>query len=70
MSNITRANRAKKLIAQYDEIKGEDFDEYGTEIVDIITDMLHLAKRQKLDTEVVLRTALYHFEAESLSKKR
>jgi hypothetical protein len=65
--NETRADRALAALEQYVTAKGEVFEESSSEIVDLITDLLHLTVR--LDqgddpVESALRLAQMHFEAE------
>lgn len=63
----SRRMRAEFMLAQYCFIKGESFDEYETEIeiTDMVTDLFHVAHREGLAPEAIVRMALGHFEEES-----
>ena len=65
--NEARAKRAADAVYAYVKAKGEDYEESSSEIVDLMTDLLHLTIR--LDEgddpiESTLRLAQMHFEAE------
>jgi len=38
--------------------------ELETDIIDLIADLLHLARKSKLDTEYMIENATMHFQAE------
>jgi hypothetical protein len=65
--NEARAKRAADAVYQYVKAKGEAYEESSSEVVDLITDLLHLAA--KLDqgdepVESTLHLARMHFDAE------
>jgi hypothetical protein len=67
IDNEIRADRAHEALRFYVKAKGEMFEESSSEIVDLITDLLHLTAR--IDegddpVESTVRLALMHFEAE------
>ncbi|VTR93382.1 unnamed protein product [Gemmata massiliana] len=66
-SNATRAERARAALVSYVEAKGEVFENSGSEIADLIADLLHLSVRiEDADNgpSTVLRLARMHFDAE------
>ena len=70
--NEARAKRAADAVYGYIKAKGETYEESSSEIVDLMTDLLHLAI--KLDegidpVESTLRLAQMHFEAEHADPK-
>lgn len=65
--NEARAKRAADALYGYVIAKGEVYEESSSEIVDLITDLLHLAIRLDQGDDPVgsaLRLAQMHFEAE------
>jgi len=56
-----RAQRAKAALAKYCRIKGEPLDSIETGIIDLMTDLMHLARREGLDAFNPYRTAQVHF---------
>lgn len=65
--NEIRAKRAADAVYEYVKAKGEVYEESSSEVVDLITDLLHLVV--KLDqgddpVEGTVRLAQMHFEAE------
>ena len=56
-----RAQRAKAALAKYCRIKGEPLDCPETAIIDLMADLLHLARREGLDGVTISRTAQVHF---------
>jgi hypothetical protein len=65
--NECRADRALTALEHYVVAKGDVLEKSSTEIVDLITDLLHLAAR--IDeghdpVESTVHLALMHFEAE------
>jgi hypothetical protein len=65
--NERRADRALTALEHYVAAKGEVFENSSSEIVDLITDLMHLTAR--IDegddpVESTLRLARMHFEAE------
>ena len=66
-ANDIRSERAQAALQSYVEAKGETFENSGSEVGDLIADLLHLAVRiEDADSgpETVLRIARMHFEAE------
>lgn len=66
--NERRAARAYAALRDYVVAKGEMFEESSSEIVDLITDLLHLAAKWDLGDDPIdsaLRLAKLHFEAEA-----
>ena len=67
VSNATRAEHAAIALHAYVEAKGEAFENSGSEIADLVADLLHLAAITGQGEEAVestLRLARMHFEAE------
>lgn len=66
MGNESRAVAAESALKTYLEAKKEPDapEERETSIQDLVTDLLHLAKREKVDVESLLRMAKNNFEAE------
>lgn len=59
-----RAQRAKAALAKYCRIKGEALDCLDAGITDLMTDLMHLARREGLDGFQLSRTAQGHFLVE------
>jgi hypothetical protein len=65
--NDIRAKRARAALQSYVKAKGEVFENSGSEIADLMADLLHLAVRTDEGEEAVercLRLARMHFDAE------
>ncbi|BCO09305.1 hypothetical protein GF1_16810 [Desulfolithobacter dissulfuricans] len=63
-SNEDRALRAKKLLEEYSQLKGESFD-LESSAIDLITDLMHLANvEEDIDFQAVLRMARNHYAVE------
>ena len=65
--NELRADRALAALEYYIAIKGEVFENSSSEIVDLVTDLLHLTARNAKGDDPVERTlwlARMHFDAE------
>jgi hypothetical protein len=60
MDNETRRNRAITALEAYSE---ED-DDLVSNIIDLLTDLLHLCKRQEIDFQACLLSAEINFESE------
>lgn len=56
-----RAQRAKTALAKYCRIKGEPLDCHETGIIDLMADLMHLARREGLDASNLFRMAQVHF---------
>lgn len=59
-----RAQRAEAALAEYCRIKGESLDSLETGTIDLMTDLMHLARREGLDGFQLSRTAQVHFLVE------
>lgn len=67
LSNETRRNVARLALAYYLKTKGETPDEGTSNIVDLVTDLLHLAaslQPSDREPEQILETAAMHYRAE------
>ena len=60
MDNETRRNRAITALEAYSE---ED-DDLVSNIIDLLTDLLHLCKQQEIDFQACLLSAEINFESE------
>jgi hypothetical protein len=60
----TRIGHAENALAMYLESKGEERDGDAS-IVDLVADLLHLAKSEDHDPEAIVRMAITHVEAET-----
>lgn len=67
MGNESRAVTAEAALKAYLGAKKESDapEERETNIQDLVTDLLHLAKREKVDVESLLRMAKNNFETEA-----
>jgi len=67
-----RAHRANAALTEYCRVKGEPLDSLETGIIDLMTDLMHLARREGLDAFNLSRPAQVHFlielESEALKK--
>jgi hypothetical protein len=66
ISNATRADLAQVGLSAYLDAKGED-DNLRDDITDLITDLIHLARREgvKKAQELILGAVIIHLEAET-----
>ena len=62
---MERNELAEGVIVEYHRLKKEPQDSLETSIIDLITDLMHLANRESLNALALLQTAQMHFEAES-----
>ena len=62
----SKAELAEAVLQEYCRLKGEPLDSYETGITDLITDLLHLARKEDLDGVILSGMAMLHFESESL----
>jgi hypothetical protein len=62
--NEDRANRAQAALNAYDETWGGHDGSTEEQIIDLIADLNHLARREGVDFAVVLRCAQLHVNAE------
>ena len=60
----TRIGHAENALAMYLESKGEARDGDAS-IVDLVADLLHMAKSEGHDPEAIVRMAVSHVEAET-----
>lgn len=60
----TRIDHAENALAMYLESKGEERDGDAS-IIDLISDLLHLAKSEDHDPEAIVRMAVMHVETEA-----
>jgi hypothetical protein len=58
---IERENRAKQALQAYPEERSGDLRDT---IVDLLTDLLHLARSLDIEPDYVITTAQMHFDAE------
>jgi hypothetical protein len=58
---IERENRAKEALQAY---PGGDPEDISATIVDLVTDLLHLARGLDIEPDYILSTASMHFDAE------
>ncbi len=65
-----RTESARQALDQYCLSKGEPMDTLETTIIDLLTDLLHLARLEGLDGFMLGQTAQMHFlvETEHLRK--
>lgn len=66
LSNDERADYAEDALERYLSQHCRKPDDLTTEIIDLITDLLHLANQNSIDPDMVHRIAMDHFEAEDL----
>lgn len=67
VNNDTRAERARDALRAYVEAKGEVFENSGSEVAELVADLLHLAARDdggEEGAERAVRVARMHFDAE------
>lgn len=60
----SRAKLAKAVLAKYCRLKGEPLDCHETGIIDLMTDLMHLARKEGVDAFQLSRTAQTHFLVE------
>jgi hypothetical protein len=63
MTNKERIEKAAAVMAEYDE-NGDQRDD----LIDLLTDLRHLAAKKKIDFDGVLRMSEFNFEAEHKGK--
>lgn len=71
-TNTERANRGRITVERYKEGMGEAFEGDSSEIVDLITDLLHYLHEVDLGDDPVestLRLAQSHYEAEKVEEE-
>ena len=62
-----KKNVAEALWVEYHRLKREPIDCLEASIIDMITDLMHLAHRENLDALALIRMAQIHFQAEEAS---
>ena len=58
---------AEALLVEYHRLKREPLDCLEASIIDMITDLMHLARRENLDALALIQMAQIHFQAEEES---
>ena len=61
MTNKERAERAETAIAAY---PGGDPEDLTATIVDLVTDLMHLAHQNDIEPDYVAQTSADHYDAE------
>jgi hypothetical protein len=61
MTNEERAQRAEMALAGYDASDPEDL---AATIVDLVTDLMHLAHRNDIEPDYIFQTSADHYTAE------
>jgi hypothetical protein len=59
-----REKIAEGAVIEYHRLKREPLESLEESMTDLMTDLLHLAERENLNGEAILRMAQIHFEAE------
>jgi len=74
-TNADRAEWARQALAVLtattyggDHPDTMDHGDLETAVYDLIADLLHYAERQGFDTDEIIRSALFHFEAERMEE--
>lgn len=60
----SRTDQAEIILAEYCRLKGEPLECLETEIIDLMTDLMHLARKENLDALSISRMAQMHFLVE------
>ena len=60
-----RTENARQALDQYYRSKGEPLDTLETGIIDLLTDLMHLARIEGQDGFMLAQTALMHFVVET-----
>ena len=60
-----RTESARQALDQYCLSKGEPLDTLETTIIDLLTDLMHLARTEGLDGFMLAQTAMMHFLVEA-----
>jgi len=61
----SRSDRAEILLHEYYRLKGEPLEDPAAGIIDLMTDLMHLARQNGLDGFDLGRMAQMHFLAET-----
>lgn len=59
-----RTDQAEIILTEYCRLKGEPLECLETEIIDLMTDLMHLARKENLDALSLTRMAQMHFLVE------
>ena len=62
-----KKNVAEALWVEYHRLKREPIDCLEASIIDMITDLMRLARKENLDALALIRMAQNHFQAEEAS---
>ena len=62
---MKRTELAEAVLVEYHRLKREPLDCLETSIIDLTTDLMHLARREHLNALDLSRMAQNHFEAEA-----
>jgi len=65
MTQLNHENLRRIQIARQAIHTMPERDTLETDIIDLITNLLHLAESSELDAEAIVRMAVGHFEAEA-----
>ena len=60
-----RTENAQHALNEYCRRKGEPLDTLETGIIDLLTDLMHLARTEGLDGFILAQTAMMHFLCEA-----
>ena len=60
-----RTESAQHALSEHCRIKGEPLDTLETGIIDLLTDLMHLARTEGLDGFMLAQTAMMHFLCEA-----
>ena len=62
-----KKNVAEALLVEYHRLKREPLDCLEASIIGMITDLMHLARKENLDALALIQMAQIHFQAEEES---
>lgn len=60
----SRTQIAETVLVEYHRLKREPLECLETSIIDLMTDLLHLARKEDLDGVALYKMVQIHFEAE------
>lgn len=55
---------AEQALYAYEDVKGEEYDSLEESIIDLVTDLLHVANWNAFDPDMIIRVARTHWESE------
>jgi hypothetical protein len=64
MDNLDRAESASSALAKFSQVTGMCEEDTRTQMVDLVTNLMHLANKHSIDFDAVHHTAELHFGAE------